>query len=297
MEEHEVVVNSFEWLCAYDAVRSALAGAVPPGGSALVVGCGTSTLSEEVARDFDRVVSMDRSSAIIAAMRERRPDLEWVCATFDEFRHDLCFDCAFDKSTADATLAERGDVSDLAACAYRSLGRDGRYVVVSLYPAALLEPLFADLFAMVLTCSAGAHATVAVFRKKEKNNETVRHLLREGDLAERQRCVLEAWFGRERPLFTARRLADLEGSWKNATAKATGKATLGPLDAATAYRVVFDGSPESKLYDFDAFLDDRDLWLEKTQQQQQQKKKGGTKTPTTHQWDFAETLHFLQDMQ
>lgn len=260
--------SHFDWLCTYADLREPLGSALAKAGRrALVLGCGTSRLTEDLATEYD-VVSVDREIAVIQEMRQRRPDLKWICADVDTFEESN-FDVVFDKSTADAYLAERGDVAALADCARRALKRNGLYIVVSLYPARLLEPLLAGFFHHVTSRQIfrrGARvATAAVFRRREEiqSNEALR-----------QRAVLQEWFATERPLFTPSRLRDLEAKWLAA------RNDLGALDASTAYRLIFDGTPESKLYDLDAFIEDRRRWK---------------KQPS--EWDFASTVSFLQDVQ
>ena len=281
-DEEKVVVANFEWLCAYGLEAQALVAKLLPYSMqlhrVLVLGCGNSKMSEEL--HYETVVSMDRSSAIIVEMRSRKPELEWHCSTFEAFDGLESFDAAFDKSSLDAELAERGDASAIVNCAHRSLKTGQFYVVISLYPAALIEdlvqgPLF-DLVGSedIFSKASCRLATVSVFSKK--------NALSFHEEAARQRRVLGHYFRNKSPLLTPERLFKHQRDWSDSCG-----GSLSKIDPATAYRIFFQNTPEAALYDLDAFLDDRTTW---------HRTKGGS-SGRDDWWDFAETLLFLQEVQ
>lgn len=73
----------YDWLGRYADIRDLLlAAGVAKEDRILLVGCGNSTLSADLYDDgFERLVNVDYSAVVIAAMRERhavaRPRMEW----------------------------------------------------------------------------------------------------------------------------------------------------------------------------------------------------------------------------
>ena len=106
----------------------------------LVVGCGHSTLSKRLSKEFPttRVISIDSSQTCIDRMREQEPELEWYCA--DAGRLDLLpetfgatarYDLIIDKGMLDAVLGY-GTTKHVAPCVSelkRVLKDDGRVII------------------------------------------------------------------------------------------------------------------------------------------------------------------------
>lgn len=219
------VEGTFEWLCDGPSLRE-----IPRGGAALVLGCGTSMLSGFLSTRFDRVCSMDRDAAVVAEMRKREPALEWRVGTFATFEWRA--DAVFDKSTLDAWLAEQGHVADLVRCAHRCLRPGGKYVVVSLYPAAFVDALTGG-FELVTTYRV-KYATVCIFERVDYDFR---------DEASRQLAVVDDYFVKEKPFLTLERETQLRASFTT------------PLSVRDAYLTIFS-EEERRVYEQSDFEHD-----------------------------------------
>ncbi|CAK0874648.1 unnamed protein product, partial [Prorocentrum cordatum] len=145
-------LGEFEWIAGFEA----LACFFEPGflqvplGRALVVGCGRSALSRELAGVFREVVSVDCEPAVVEAMREAEPSLRWVCAdccSGPEMREILeaeggPFDAVVDKGTLDAVMCVEGMAAALLLECHQALKPGGVYLCASLRGRALLDELF-----------------------------------------------------------------------------------------------------------------------------------------------------------
>jgi len=82
----------------------------------LMLGCGNSTLSQDMYDDgYKNIVNIDYSSVVIDQMRrrhkERRPEMEWLEMDVRDLQFaDQSFDVAIDKGTMDAMMTSKGDV-------------------------------------------------------------------------------------------------------------------------------------------------------------------------------------------
>jgi SAM-dependent methyltransferase len=98
----------FEWFQPWSTLRSYVAKHIPVHGSALVIGCGSSTMSAELLSSFSRVSSIDTSDEVINQMKEkysRENGLEW--ATMDCTKLNFgnnTFEAVLDKGTLDTLL-------------------------------------------------------------------------------------------------------------------------------------------------------------------------------------------------
>jgi SAM-dependent methyltransferase len=141
---------AYEWLCGFSGVGALLmpflSVAAP---RVLVVGCGNSSFSEELARSVGapesgaRVVSIDFSATVIEAMRRRSPQLEWEVMDMTALTFpDASFDLVIDKAAMDALVTDEGDPWDpnaetRASCAamvssvQRVLRPGGRFLMIS----------------------------------------------------------------------------------------------------------------------------------------------------------------------
>jgi len=118
--------GTFDWLFSLSAspelgaLLNPLSYGVPATGPVLVVGCGDSTLSEELhAAGVARVCSVDVEPRCVAHMRERtqgKDGLEWevldLCQQGALAHRRGLFACAVDKGTLDAIVC----AGDMAAC-------------------------------------------------------------------------------------------------------------------------------------------------------------------------------------
>ncbi|KAK0202748.1 S-adenosyl-L-methionine-dependent methyltransferase [Desarmillaria ectypa] len=111
--------KSFDWFKKYSDIADLLRGLIPDKTSKiLMLGCGNSTLSEDMYDDgYKNIVNVDYSSVVIEQMQKRhgvdRPEMEWRVMDVREL--EFCndhFDVAIDKGTMDAMMTVKGDVWD-----------------------------------------------------------------------------------------------------------------------------------------------------------------------------------------
>jgi ubiquinone/menaquinone biosynthesis C-methylase UbiE len=98
----------FEWFQPWTVLRPYVAKHIPSHGTALVLGCGSSSMSAELLVPFARVSSIDISDEVIAQMKEkyaREPALDFVTMDCTKLSFkDNSFEAVFDKGTLDTLL-------------------------------------------------------------------------------------------------------------------------------------------------------------------------------------------------
>ncbi|PBK99613.1 S-adenosyl-L-methionine-dependent methyltransferase [Armillaria gallica] len=112
-------VKSFDWFKKYSDIADLFRELIPDKTSKiLMLGCGNSTLSEDMYDDgYKNIVNVDYSSVVIEQMQKRhgtdRPEMEWRVMDVRELEFaDDHFDVAIDKGTMDAMMTAKGDVWD-----------------------------------------------------------------------------------------------------------------------------------------------------------------------------------------
>lgn len=172
--------GNFDWIVNFDQLRPYVTKCEESEGSgatvteiltprkALVIGCGTSTVSERLLdAGFDVVVSMDNDAGCIEHMKlktfadNNNGKLVWCVADiitgegFDATPHlnePQQYDVILDKGTLDAILVE-GVVYEALVNVYNLLKVGGKYLVCSLSPPGLLMPLLcAPVLKFEVTC-------------------------------------------------------------------------------------------------------------------------------------------------
>ncbi|RLN27970.1 methyltransferase-like protein 13 [Panicum miliaceum] len=100
----------FDWYQSYAALRPLLRARVPAASRVLMLGCGNSLLSEDMAKDgYKDIVNVDISSVVIEQMREKHkeiPQLTYMQMDVRDmnFFGDESFDCVLNKGTLDAMM-------------------------------------------------------------------------------------------------------------------------------------------------------------------------------------------------
>ncbi|GAQ78792.1 S-adenosyl-L-methionine dependent methyltransferases [Klebsormidium nitens] len=136
--QHDVV--PFEWYQKYDGLRDLLKKYIHATADILMLGCGNSALSEDMAKDgYYDITNVDISPTVIKAMKMKHldlPQLKWVCA---DARSMTIFksgslDAVIDKGTLDALMC--GDeatenVNSMVSEVFRLLRPGGVYLMVS----------------------------------------------------------------------------------------------------------------------------------------------------------------------
>jgi len=109
---------TFDWFKRYEDVAHLLRPVLPDKTARiLMLGCGNSTLSEDMYDDgYKNIVNIDYSPVVIERMRARnhnRPEMQWLVMDIRDLRfEDNSFDVAIDKGTMDAMMTAKGDVWD-----------------------------------------------------------------------------------------------------------------------------------------------------------------------------------------
>ncbi|KAH8986130.1 S-adenosyl-L-methionine-dependent methyltransferase [Lactarius akahatsu] len=109
---------TFDWFKRYEDVAHLLHQVLPDRTARiLMLGCGNSTLSEDMYDDgYKNIVNVDYSPVVIERMRARnhdRPEMPWLVMDIRNLElEDESFDVAIDKGTMDAMMTTKGDVWD-----------------------------------------------------------------------------------------------------------------------------------------------------------------------------------------
>jgi len=111
--------GSFDWFKSYADLAELLHTLIPSKSSRiLMLGCGNSTLSEDMWDDgYRNIVNIDYSAVVIEQMRKRhgqaRPEMEWHEMDIRNLSFQAeSFDVVIDKGTMDAMMTAKGDVWD-----------------------------------------------------------------------------------------------------------------------------------------------------------------------------------------
>ncbi|KAI0258932.1 S-adenosyl-L-methionine-dependent methyltransferase [Gloeopeniophorella convolvens] len=110
---------TFDWFKKYADVAPLIRAALPDKNARiLMLGCGNSTLSEDMYDDgYNNIINIDYSAVVVERMRARhqeaRPEMEWHEMDIRDLKfEDGSFDVAVDKGTMDAMMTAKGDVWD-----------------------------------------------------------------------------------------------------------------------------------------------------------------------------------------
>ncbi|CAM9569507.1 unnamed protein product, partial [Chrysoparadoxa australica] len=165
--------SPYEWYMGYGSELGSLMGRLWPKAkrgegqtSVLVVGCGTSTVSEGMARDgFQHVVSIDTSESAISQMTQRAAssnlEAQLTYQVMDAAAlsyEDGSFCGAVDKGTLDAVLSgKQGQLIARSICneVMRVIACQGYFIVISGATPDRYSPLLSDL------CDVGEHCISA----------------------------------------------------------------------------------------------------------------------------------------
>ncbi|KAF7723564.1 hypothetical protein EC973_001853 [Apophysomyces ossiformis] len=109
---------TFDWFKTYEELRPLLNKMIPDKQSSiLILGCGNSTLGEDMYNDgYKNITNIDYSATVIENMKQRcshQPEMKWMEMDIRDLRfEDESFDVVIDKGTMDALMCDRGDVWD-----------------------------------------------------------------------------------------------------------------------------------------------------------------------------------------
>lgn len=106
--------DNFEWCKSYDDFKELIHKHVKTGDRILMLGCGNSTLSEDMYYDgYRNIVNIDFSPVVIENMKRKCKDLvemEWMVMDIARMTFpESSFDVVIEKATLDALLVEETD--------------------------------------------------------------------------------------------------------------------------------------------------------------------------------------------
>ncbi|KAF9971136.1 hypothetical protein BGZ73_005981 [Actinomortierella ambigua] len=115
-DERYTKEDSFDWFKTYAELQPLLSQHIPDKNARiLMLGCGNSTLSEDMYDDgYKNIVNIDYSKVVIDKMAQKCADrvgMEWIEMDIRNLKFDDdSFDIVIDKGTMDALMCDRGDV-------------------------------------------------------------------------------------------------------------------------------------------------------------------------------------------
>ncbi|KAF9158423.1 hypothetical protein DFQ26_007655 [Actinomortierella ambigua] len=115
-DERYTQEESFDWFKTYADLQPLLSQHIPDKNSRiLMLGCGNSTLSEDMYDDgYKNIVNIDYSKVVIEKMAQKCADrvgMDWVEMDIRDLKFGSdSFDVVIDKGTMDALMCDRGDV-------------------------------------------------------------------------------------------------------------------------------------------------------------------------------------------
>ncbi|KAI9033996.1 S-adenosyl-L-methionine-dependent methyltransferase [Phycomyces nitens] len=110
--------TTFDWFKTYEELKPLFSEIIPSkDASILMLGCGNSTLGEDMYKDgYKNITNIDYSKTVIENMKTRcahMPEMEWLEMDIRDLKFDSSsFDVVIDKGTMDALMCDRGDVWD-----------------------------------------------------------------------------------------------------------------------------------------------------------------------------------------
>ncbi|CDH51270.1 s-adenosyl-l-methionine-dependentmethyltransferase [Lichtheimia corymbifera JMRC:FSU:9682] len=116
--KNEDAETTFDWFKTYSDLKPLLDEQIKSkDASILMLGCGNSTLGEDMYKDgYKNITNIDYSATVIENMKKRcadMPEMKWLEMDIRDLKFpDQSFDVVIDKGTMDALMCDRGDVWD-----------------------------------------------------------------------------------------------------------------------------------------------------------------------------------------
>lgn len=131
--------ENYDWYFEWKYFSPHLNQYINHSGKSLVIGCGNSTMSFEMASEgFEDIYNIDISSTVIEQMKEKYKEmkqLKWEVMDCTNMKYnDNTFQSIFDKGTIDAILCNedlKTQISKLLKEIYRVLKKNGRFYSIT----------------------------------------------------------------------------------------------------------------------------------------------------------------------
>lgn len=317
-EAWQTKVGNFDWLCDFAAIeeffspsftgvlcsrRDAGVGGHEelPRSRALVVGCGTSDLSFQLAHLYDHIVSVDYDPEIIKHMTLAATQLEardknalrlgkmnWQVCDILDLDGEACslysdsIDIAIDKGTLDAIIVG-GSIVNLFVNIHRMLRSDGKYLVISFLSKDLLERLLCiPDFLEVERCTEkifpSGKVTVVVCRKVVCGGFKYDSFLMK-HLKEHEQSITDEYFQESNPWLTEEKKNSITNYFCEFCRSKSLDLDVARLPLPIAHQIVESLDPYLG-YTYDLFISD----IKNSEMSE-------------HSISYAELLDFLQNLQ
>lgn len=291
-EQLQAKVGNFDWLCDFAAIEefflpsfTGLPSRVAPAAAlttdatrrpvpvrALVVGCGTSDLSYELAHVYDEIISVDYDPEVIKHMMKtsqhyqtkngsRLGHMSWsVCDLLEvdesPLPHDG-IDIAIDKGSLDAMIVE-GSIVNLFVNIHRTLCTNGKYLVISFLSKELLETLLnIPNFFFVERCVekqfASGKVTILLCKKVFSTDRYSVQTI--NALREHEKIITDAYFQESCPWLTPERRNVLLNFFVDYCTTQQVDIDNGQIPLASAHKIIEAVDPYLG-YSFDLFMSD-----------------------------------------
>ena len=280
------VVGQFDWIVDFEYLRDYFGESYTgirnyESSNILVVGCGTSTLSSDIATNLKAgsLLSVDNDEKCVSYMREKhKADLQMKWEVFDMIEDALSgncdsmgecsFDLVVDKGSLDAMLVE-GSITMMLLEVFRVLKEGGVYFICSLHAPALLRslleapplsyevtfPALSSAKEEELSSVDGRCQTVAICRKCPGSHRSIST----EDMSATENAVMDQFYQTSCPFLTPERRSTIEALMASSARVETGEGEEGAASPMVSledfHRCVFQ---EEMLlgYTIDLFLED-----------------------------------------
>ncbi|KAK2191373.1 hypothetical protein NP493_53g06012 [Ridgeia piscesae] len=152
--------ESYDWFAKYSAFRCHILTTVKKDDRILMLGCGNSSLSEEMYADgFTKITNIDYSPAVIENMRERcckLSHMDWQVMDITDLQFDNgTFEVVIEKGTLDAMLVSENDPWNISAEGEEMINKilgqvssvlrpGGRFISITFAQPHFRKPLYAQ---------------------------------------------------------------------------------------------------------------------------------------------------------
>ncbi|XP_060574062.1 EEF1A lysine methyltransferase 4-like isoform X2 [Ruditapes philippinarum] len=151
--------EKYDWFSAYSSFRHHLVNDVKPDHKILMLGCGNSSLSEEMYNDgYKHITNIDFSPIVIEKMRSKHSDLHemtWEVMDICDLRYEpSTYDIVLEKGTLDALMVHEKDpwntstetlqkIDGILQQISRILKTGGKFISITFAQPHFRKPLYA----------------------------------------------------------------------------------------------------------------------------------------------------------